>query len=118
MIVLNHCGVSNAVYYTSHFSHPYAFPPSPEEGSVSIDYNPGPMDLDNISKATEAFVDQTTNAHTPGKLDKPLTKLDTISHIVIIKDKDYRTFSLLLDRNSEYCNWIFVYLPTGIYEDT
>lgn len=112
MIILNHCGVSNAVYYSSHFTHPYAIPTSSEEGSVSIDYNPGPVDLGCIAKASEAFVDQTNNTHTPGKLEKPLTELDTISHVITVRDKDYGTFSLLLDGNSEYRNWFFIYLLT------
>ena len=116
MIILNHCGITNAVYYSSHFPQPYSIPVE-AEGKVQLDYTPAGVDFANLKDAVQFQVDQRTRRHEIHIWQDKYTRLNTISHIVTIHDKLARDFTVLLNGQSEWQNWIFMYLPTSIYED-
>jgi len=116
MIVLNHCGVSNAIYYSSRFPQPYGIPLD-TEGSIQIDYTPTAVDFANFNQAVQFTVDQQKRHRDIYPWQDEYAWLNTISHVITVKDKLAGKFSVLLDGLSEWRNWAFVYLPTAIYEE-
>jgi len=116
MIVLNHCGVTNAVYYSSCFPQPYRIPLD-SEGSVQIDYTPAAVDFANFGQAVQFTVDQQKRRRDVHPWQDKYAWINTISHVITVTDKLAGKFSVILDGLSEWCNWAFVYLPTAIYKE-
>ena len=116
MIVLNHCGVSNAIYYSSRFPQPYGIPLD-SEGLVQVDYNPAAVDFANFHQAVQFTVDQQKHHRDVHPWQDEYARINTISHVITVTDKLAGKFSVILDGLSEWHNWAFVYLPTAIYEE-
>ena len=114
MIVLNHCGVTNAVYYSSRFPQPYAIPLD-LEGSVKIDYQPAAVDFANFSSAVQFIVDQDRRKRELYVWQDEYARINTISHVITIDDKLAGKATVFLNGLSEWRNWALVYLPSAIY---
>ena len=116
MLVINHCGVSNAVYHTSRFPRPYSALVD-AEGSLSLDYQPAGADFAALKEAIQYSLDLKKDRRELHPWQDEFARLSTISHVVTVHDRRAGTFTVLLDGVSEYRNWMFVYMPTSIYED-
>jgi len=116
MIVLNHCGITNAVYYSSRFPQPYRIPLD-LESSVQVDYTPVAVNFANFHQAVQFTVDQQKRHHDVYAWQDEYARINTILYIITITDKLTGKFSVILDGLSEWCNWAFVYLPTAIYKE-
>ena len=115
MIVLNHCGITNAVYYSSCFPQPYAIPLD-LEGSIKIDYQPTAIDFANFSSAVQFIVDQQRCKRELYLWQDKYAQINTILHVITVDDKLAAKVTIILNGLSEWCNWAFVYLPSAIYE--
>ena len=116
MIVLNHCGITNAVYYSSRFPQPYRIPLD-LESSVQVDYTPVAVNFANFHQAVQFTVDQQKHHRDVHPWQDEYAQINTISHVITVTDKLAGKFSVILDGLSEWRNWAFVYLPTAIYEE-
>ena len=103
MIVLNHCGVSNAIYYSSCFPQPYGIRKN-SEGSVQIDYSPAAVDFANFNQAVQFTVDQQKHRRDVYPWQDEYARLNMISHVITVMDKLAGKFSVFLDGLSEWRN--------------
>ena len=116
MIVINHCGVNNTCYQTSHLPHPYSPVPSPNDGSVSVDYIPGKVPWGVLHMNAQEYLCDLVSGyirrHITGNVDDDYE----ISHAITVTDTRFGKFTVFLDKQSEYRNWVFVFFPTAIYK--
>ena len=117
MLVVNHCGVTNAVFHTSRFPRPYSSLVE-AEGRVTVDYSPAGVDLARLKEAIQYQLDIKKDRRELYPWQDEFLRLDTISHVITVHDRRAGDFTVILDGVSERRNWMFVYIPTSIYEDS
>ena len=117
MIVLNHCGITNTVYYSSHFPQPYGIP-SEVDAKILVDYQPAAVDFANFNTAVQYTVDQCKGTQELYLWQDAYAQINTILHVVTIQDRMCGKIMVMFYGWSEWRNWAIVYLPASIYEAT
>ena len=87
MIVINHCGLNNTIYRTSHLPILYASVPSHSDSNIAVDFVSQEVDFDPVCTHGDEYVIKAQGDEPElVTLNKPQGPV-RVSHIVVITDK-------------------------------
>jgi hypothetical protein len=87
MIVINHCGLNNTIYQTSHLPIPYASVPSHSDSNIAVNFVLEEVDFNPVCTHGDKYIIKAQGDEPELiTLNKP-QGLVQVSHIVVITDK-------------------------------